>query len=315
MAEHTPIVLVHGGAGTLPRNQLTEDAVQRMRAGLARALRAGQAVLLQNGSAVDAAAAAVVALEDEPKFNAGRGAVLTAAETVEMDASIMCGNTRAAGAVACVRKIQNPVLAAKALLLAGGHVLLCADAADAFAEQEGLPLQPQSYFITPERVEALRKAVGVVLDHDSQFAEAGQTVGAVALDRHGNLAAATSTGGMTNKAPGRVGDTPLLGAGTWAENSVCAVSTTGIGERIMRACLAHSIAARIRYSGMSLADACQEALNEYPLGEGAGGCIAITASGDVALPFTTTGMARGCVRGSDTPLVALFGDEELSPAE
>lgn len=287
------------------RDRLQHEAQDQMRSALVAALGAAQRILLAGGSALDAVIAAVVSLENEPRFNAGRGSVLTSAETVEMDAAVMCGRTRRAGAVACARKIQNPILAAKRLLDEGGHVLLCGDAADDFAARCGLQLQPQSYFITEARLKSRREAQGIELDHGSQ------TVGAVAIDSAGYLAAATSTGGLTNKAPGRIGDTPLVGAGTWADERV-AVSATGRGELIMRAALAHAIAGRMRYTSSKLEACCISALHEPPLKTDSAGCISIAADGQIALPFNTAGMARGLVRGAEAPQAALFNDENLT---
>jgi beta-aspartyl-peptidase (threonine type) len=301
-----PILCVHGGAGALRRDDLPADAELRMRAGLRGALLAGQNVLVRGGGAVEAVAAAVVALETAEVFNAGRGSVLTSAGEVEMDASIMRGSDRAAGAVAVVRRIAHPVEAARCLLEQGEHVLLAGPAADAWGAEAGLRIESPDYFVTDLRRQQLAGARELDLDSPSMA-----TVGAVALDAGGRLAAATSTGGLTRQAPGRVGDSPIVGAGTWADDRSCAVSATGTGEAILRAALAHQIAALIRIGGHGLGEACALGLADVEALGGRAGCIAVDAGGSFALPFTTPGMARGVACGSEEPRVALFADESL----
>lgn len=283
-----------------------------MRKGLEAALRAGQRILLEGGDAVAAAAAAVCELESAEDFNAGRGSVLTSAGKVEMDASIMRGSDRAAGAVACVRRTVHPIQAAWRLLEQGKHVLLVGSAADAHAAAQGLAMQESSWFITPDRRQALERILEQArepsLDHDEP--ELG-TVGAVARDVKGHLAAATSTGGLTGQSPGRVGDSPIPGAGTWADDRSCAVSATGEGEQILRAAFGHQVAAWIEIGGLPLEQACHRALAGIEASGGRAGCIAIDRFGRIATPFTTEGMARGMVRRGDEPRTALFGDETL----
>lgn len=274
------VLAVHGGAGFVPRK-----APGPYLAGLRRALEAGWEVLAAGGRALDAVAAAVVVLEDDPHFNAGRGSVYNADARHELDASIMDGATLRAGAVAAVSRIRNPVLAARAVLEDGRHVLLAGAGAERFARERGLALVRPSWFATPERLAALRR--GLRGYHG--------TVGAVARDRDGHLAAATSTGGTTGKLPGRVGDSPIVGAGTWAEDATCAVSGTGHGELFVRTALAHEVAARIRHRGEPLGRAARAALAAVARLGGNGGLVAIDRSGRVAMPFNSPAMLRGCI--------------------
>jgi isoaspartyl peptidase/L-asparaginase-like protein (Ntn-hydrolase superfamily) len=288
------VLAIHGGAGTITRRELTPRREREYRAGLAAALQHGYAVLDDGGSSMDAVTAAVVALEDSPLFNAGRGATLNAAGEHELDASVMDGASRKAGAVAGVRRVRNPVLAARAVMDGTAHVLLVGAAADRYAGSAGLPLMPPRYFSTPERARALRRARARAI---TSAADRHGTVGAVAVDRFGNLAAATSTGGYTNKMAGRIGDSPIVGAGTYADNATCAVSTTGIGEYFIRAVVAYDVAARMRYLGETLAVAARHALARVVALGGDGGLIAIDRTGKVAMPFVTEGMYRGVARG------------------
>lgn len=308
-SKHSACVLVHGGAGALQRSTCPPEAARSLLIGLDQALRAGAAALEKHASALIAVEASVVVLENDASFNAGRGAVLTSDETVELDAAIMNGADRSAGAVACVRTTKNPVRLARALLDEADQLMLCGNAADRFAATNGLEQVDPDYFITEVQRQRRRATIGRKLDHDSG------TVGAVARDRHGHLAAATSTGGITNKSPGRIGDTPLIGVGTWADNATCAISATGTGERIIRACLAHSIDAKLRYLQRPLQLACDEVLADNILGPDTAGCIAISAGGETAFSFTTRGMPRGLLRAGEAPLVALFADDQLLPLD
>jgi beta-aspartyl-peptidase (threonine type) len=304
---HLPYVLaLHGGAGVIARDR-PQDGHHRA---LAAALATGETILRQGGSACDAVLATVVALEDCPLFNAGHGAVFTAAGEHELDAALMDGATLRAGAVAGVRQVRNPILAAHHVLLDGRFVLLGGEGADAFARQAGLAMVENSYFSTELRrgqLAAVRAFApgAVVLDHGSRFG----TVGAVARDRAGHLAAATSTGGMTNKLPGRIGDTPLVGAGVYANDASCAVSATGTGEHFIRACLAHDVHARMVYGGAPLAQAATGAVQEglRALG-GDGGIIAVGADGSLAMPFLSRGMYRAWVREGDAAHTRIFAD-------
>jgi L-asparaginase / beta-aspartyl-peptidase len=312
-----PAIALHGGAGTIARNSMTPEQEKLYHEGLAGAVRAGQRVLEQGGSALDAVAEAVVALEDYPLFNAGHGAVYTRDGKHELDASIMDGRTLATGAVGCVRRLRNPVRAARLVMERSEYVFMVGEGADAFALEHSLAEVENSYFDTEGRHAQwllVREGGGVALDHDaaSRFAASNLgrkvgTVGAVAIDRDGNLAAATSTGGMTNKHSGRIGDSPLIGAGCYADNRTVAISATGVGEVFVRTVAAHDIAARIDYTGATLAEACRQVIMEKlpPLG-GRGGIVAIDRFGNVELPFNTEGMYRGHARGGETPITAIY---------
>ena len=281
------VLAIHGGAGPAPPPDATPGAAARwpgQAAGLGAALRAGLAVLSDGGPALEAVIAAVMVLEDDEHWNAGRGSALTAAGTVEMDAAVADGRDRRIGGVACVTGIRHPVLAARAVMEDGRHVLLSGPGAEALARQSGLAFEPAEWFITERRRRALDQWLA---------AAGGGTVGAVARDRDGHLAAATSTGGRNGQLPGRIGDSPIPGAGTWADDAGCAVSATGIGEAFLRAAFAHEVDARIRLEGVDLATACEEALAAVTAAAGNGGCIAVTGQGPPAMPFTTELMHRG----------------------
>lgn len=308
-----PVLAVHGGAGQLSRRQTEEPARTAYEQGLANALRAGQALLLDGASALEAACAAVASLEDNELFNAGRGAVLCADGTVELSASVMDGSDLSVGAVVGLKRVRNPVFAARAVT---GHMhgLLFGSAADAYAEKAGLDMVAEDYFIVPARRaqwEKLRGKGGVALDHSGPQ-QAHGTVGAVALDARGDLAAATSTGGLANQLPGRVGDTPVVGAGTWADNRVCAVSTTGKGDAFARIAFARRLADLIELTGLGADEAANKALDEVKGVEGDGGCILLTPDGRVRLPFNTPQMLRGWVSGHGAPKVAILPGEENS---
>jgi beta-aspartyl-peptidase (threonine type) len=264
---------------------MTSALSARYKAGLARALDAGHAVLAKHGSAMDAVCAAVVALEDDPLFNAGRGACYNTDEKHELDASVMDGATLRAGAVAAVSRIRNPVLAARAVMERSRHVLLVGRGAERFAKRNGLAIVPQRYFSTQTRLVALRKRIE---GHHG-------TVGAVALDAGGNLAAATSTGGYTGKLPGRVGDSPIIGAGNYADNAACAVSGTGLGEAFIRGVLAYDVAARMRYLREPLAKAASVAMKKLAGLKGDGGLIAVDHRGNIVMPFNSEGMYRAAI--------------------
>ena len=309
---------IHGGAGTPPPEDLTGEREAAYRAGLLAALEAGRAVLDQGAAALDAVLAAVASLEDCPLFNAGRGSTFTHDGRIEMDASVMDGATGQAGAVTGVTRIRNPVLAAHRVAQRTPHVMLAGPAADAFAEAEGLAMADPEYFRTPHRLAQLQQALQagqVALDHDlaarlprddlPDQARMG-TVGAVARDAAGRLAAATSTGGMTNKRDGRIGDSPVIGAGTWADGAV-AVSCTGTGEAFMRCAAAHELSALMRHRGLSVQAAADlVALELVPRAGGRGGLIAVDAAGEPALSFGTAGMHRGVLRAGAAPMVAIL---------
>jgi beta-aspartyl-peptidase (threonine type) len=294
---------IHGGAGTIERSKMTPEKESEYRDGLERALTAGYEILKRGGSSLDATEAAVCVLEDDPHFNAGRGSVFTSAGTNEMDASIMDGKTLKAGAVGSVKHIKNPIGLARLVMEKSPHVMLDCAGGEAFAKANGIELVTQKYFFTQERWDALQKIKAaekkrtsgggksfIITDQDRHG-----TVGAVALDKDGNLAAATSTGGTTNKLPGRIGDTPVIGAGTYANNQTCAVSCTGDGEYFIRTAAAHEVSALMEYGGMTLQEAAQSALDAVKKLGGTGGLIAIDRKGDIALPFNTNGMYRGYV--------------------
>ena len=311
----TPVIAIHGGAGTLSRAHISAEQERAYHAALQQVLLAGQAVLAQGGTAMEAVCEAVRLLEDCPLFNAGHGAVFTAQATHELDAAVMDGATLAAGAVAGVSRIRNPVQAARAVMQNGQHVLMVAEGAERMAQEAGLATVEPSYFSTPARhaqlLAAQERQAGVVLDHDGAAALAGRaidegrkmgTVGAVALDAHGHLAAATSTGGMTNKLPGRLGDSPLIGCGTYADDRTAAVSCTGHGESFIRVAAAHDVCARMAYGGASLESATQAVVHEaLPAVQGTGGLIAVDRQGNVCLPFNTEGMYRGIARVGQEP--------------
>lgn len=319
-------LLLHGGAGRIARGALTREQEAAYRASLAAAAEAGARVLRGSGSALDAVEATVRHLEDDPLFNAGRGAAFTLDGRNELDASIMDGATRAAGAVAGVTGIRNPVSLARAVMERSPHVMLAGAGADAFAREAGVDHADAAWFFSETRWQSLERLLarrglpiprrpagvptpaGTALVYDEGVRG---TVGAVALDQHGNLAAATSTGGITGKRPGRVGDSPLIGAGTWAANGSCAVSGTGSGEHFIRAAVARTIAALVEYRGLSLQAATDEVIHRQlaSLG-GEGGVIAVMPDGQVACAMNTAGMYRALVRPGSGTRVALYADED-----
>ena len=283
-------IVVHGGAGRWP-----EEAHERAREGVERAVRAGHAVLEAGGDALSAVQAAVIVLEDDPVFNAGRGAVLDERGFIAHDAAVMRGADRAAGAVAALKGIRNPVTAARTVLDEGRHVMLVGESAGLYARQAGLVTAPEAWFRTEERRQAFERGDD----------ERGGTVGAVARDAGGGMAAATSTGGSSGKHPGRVGDSPLVAAGTWADDATAAISCTGDGEAIIRVALAHEIDALMRHAGLSLAEACERGLAGLEH-LGTAGVIAVGAEG-IAAPFTTPAMPRGWRVGNGPVEIAIDG--------
>ena len=305
-------IAIHGGAGAVPRATLLPAREQRYRAGLEAALDGGYAVLERGGSSLDAVTEAVRILEDDPVFNAGRGAALTREGAAELDAAIMDGRNLRAGAVASVRHVKNPVELARRVMEKSRHVLLVGPGAEEFALEEGMALVPNHYFRTPERQ--------VQLEHEQRGERVSDlvpptratevpkgTVGAVACDRDGNLAAATSTGGMTNKRPGRVGDSPIIGAGTYAKNGVCAVSATGHGEYFIRAVAAHHVCAAVEYRGLTHEAAMRELLHDIHKGLGGdGGLIAVDGGGQIVMDFSTEGMYRGARDSSGRNELAIY---------
>lgn len=307
-------LVIHGGAGVIKRENLSPEREAEVRAKLEESLRAGHAVLARGGSSVEAVTAAIVILEDSPLFNAGKGAVFTHEGKNELDSSIMNGATREAGAVAGVTHVKNPILLARRVMEKSPHVMMVGAGAEAFAQGQGIELVPESYFRTEERWQQLQRVLeketqGPVpsasadpLTGDYKFG----TVGAVALDQAGRLAAGTSTGGMTNKRYGRVGDAPIIGAGTYADPR-CAVSATGHGEFFIRYTVARDICSRVEYQGVSLEKAADTVINDVLVKAGGeGGVIAMDAQGNVATPFNSPGMYRGSIRAEGAPSVSIF---------
>ncbi|PTW61341.1 beta-aspartyl-peptidase (threonine type) [Breoghania corrubedonensis] len=304
MADCGWALALHGGAGTILKETMTPDREAGYRAGLEAALAAGREVLSAGGSAEDAVVATVMVLEDNPLFNAGRGSVLTSAGTVEMDAAIMRGRDRAAGTVAGIHGVRNPICLARRVMERSDHVMFCGAGAQVFALEQGFEELPASYFETEHRRNQLREAQEkneISLDHnDHKYG----TVGCVARDRNGDLAAATSTGGMTNKRPGRVGDSPVIGAGTYASNDGAAISATGHGEAFIRETVARDIAALVQYAGLDLTEAVRrKVMVDLPRIGGDGGVIAIAPAGAPVLMFNTRGMYRASAcEGGDAKL-------------
>ena len=306
----TPVLVIHGGAGVI-RKDLTPEKEKLVRADLEAALDAGYSVLKNGGSSLDAVVKSIVVLEDSPRFNAGKGAVFTHDGTNELDAAIMDGATLRAGAVASVHRAKNPILLARAVMEKSPHVMLVGDGAEAFAKTVGIELVDPSYFRTEERWQQLQQALKAEdAKQTSTLPRAVHygTVGAVALDTQGRLAAATSTGGMTNKRWGRVGDSPIIGAGTYA-NAHCAVSATGWGEFYIRATAAHDICARVEYAKQPVAAAANTVVMDIiPKLGGDGGVIALDADGNFATPFNTDGMYRGWVDRDGKMHIAILAE-------
>ena len=310
-AAEVPIAIaLHGGAGTITRDMMSPEQEAAYRAIMDQAVSSGYAELEQGQSGIDVVVAVIKVLEDSPLFNAGLGAVLTWEGHHELDASIMSGEDLAAGAVAGVKSIKNPIEAARAVMLFSPHVLLAGDGADTFAGEQGLERVDNSYFTTPRRQEALEryKSTHVAQPVDSKFG----TVGVVVLDREGNLAAGTSTGGMTGKRWGRVGDAPLIGAGTYADNGSCAVSATGHGEYFIRWQVASDICSRMKYTGVSLQQAANEVIHDIlvPAG-GEGGVVAVDPEGNVAMVFNTEGMYRASIDAQGVKTIGIYKNEGL----
>jgi beta-aspartyl-peptidase (threonine type) len=298
-------LLIHGGAGVMRRAEMTPETDAAFRAGLNDALEAGTKVLASGGEALDAVEAAVRILEDNPNFNAGRGAVLTREGVAELDASIMDGRDRSAGAVAQVRTVKNPIRMARHVMETTGRVMFAGPDVDEMAKAAGFDIVPPEYFITPRRQEALQRAMAGTFVPMDRYG----TVGAVAMDAKGNLAAATSTGGLNAKPPGRVGDSPIIGAGTYADNASCAVSATGDGEYFIRASVARMICARVQMQGMSAKAAAETTLDEVKALGGTGGVIVLSHDGSTALSMNTEGMFRGQADSTGRREVGIYVDE------
>lgn len=311
-ATAAPIAIaIHGGAGTIERSELDQDKEKAIRADLRVALERGYQVLKDGGSSIEAVATAIVVLEDSPHFNAGRGAVFNADGVNELDAAIMDGTGHRAGAIAGVQRVRNPIQLARAVMEHSPHVLMIGAGAERFASERGVTLVDPSWFYTEERWQQLEKARQLDAGGGSAAPNLRYfgTVGAVALDRQGRLAAGTSTGGMTNKRFGRVGDSPLIGAGTYAD-ARCAVSATGHGEFFIREVVAHDICARARYGSQTVAQAARAVIGKDLLARGGtGGVIALDAQGRVAQPFNTPGMYRAAIDARGRITIAIYADE------
>jgi L-asparaginase / beta-aspartyl-peptidase len=300
-------LVIHGGAGVIERGRLTPELDRALRAGLKGALAAGAEILDAGGSALDAVEAAAKVLEDDPQFNAGRGAVYTYDGQIELDAAIMDGRTRDAGAIAGATAVKNPVSLARAVMERSPHVFLGGAGADTFAREEGIEVAPSGWFESAQRrgqLEELKRRGADWFDVDMKYG----TIGAVALDVHGHVAAATSTGGITGKRWSRIGDAPVIGAGTWADDRSCAVSATGSGEYFIRTAVAHEIASRIRHGGESAQAAADATMAEVAALGGHGGVIVVTPRGEAITSFNSAGMYRGTA-SPDGRSVAIFGDE------
>jgi L-asparaginase / beta-aspartyl-peptidase len=320
------VLVIHGGAGTILKNQMTPEKEKAYTRALKEALQKGYGILNNGGTSVDAVEAAIKVLEDNPLFNAGKGAVFTNEGKNELDASIMNGKTLAAGAVAGITTVKNPITAARAVMEKSNHVMMAGAGADKFAQQAGLEIVDPSYFFTEERWRALqqvkkedslkteldhsdKKTSGVPFEHINKDSKFG-TVGAVALDAYGNLAAATSTGGMTNKRYGRVGDSPVIGAGTYANNSTCAISCTGWGEFYIRLVMAKTVSDMMEFGKMSLQSAATEmVMKRLPTLGGDGGLIGVDGKGNIIMPFNTEGMYRGFIKADGKAFTMIYKNE------
>lgn len=307
-------IAIHGGAGTILRSTMTPEKEAEYKQALADAINAGEAVLKANGSALDAVEAAIVSLENNPLFNAGKGAVFTNMGKNEMDASLMDGKDLRAGAVAGVQNIKNPIKLSRAVMDQSEHVMLAGLGAMEFAEKVGAEFADDEYFFVPMRFEQLQKAKEsdtMILDHTEDDFENGEkkfgTVGCVALDVYGNIAAGTSTGGMTNKKYGRVGDSPVIGSGTYANNKTCAISCTGHGEFFIRAVVAYDVSCLMEYKGLSLKEACNIVVKDklVKLG-GEGGLIALDAKGNIELSFNSEGMYRASKKSGEELYIGIY---------
>lgn len=319
--ENDVAIVIHGGAGTILPENMTDEREKQYRDALQTALETGHDALQQGRSSLDAVEAALRTMEESPLFNAGKGAVFTSENTVELDASIMDGKTRHAGALTGVKHIKHPISLARLILDESVHVMMAQEGAEAFAQQHGMEMVENSYFYTERRREQAEEArqedngsdtpEGAVQDADENTFG---TVGAAALDQNGNLAAGTTTGGTTNKRFGRVGDSPIIGAGTYADNATCAVSATGHGEYFIRAAVAHDISARMKHGSVTLQEAAESVIvDELPRMEpdgGSGGVIALDHDGNIAMPFNTPGMYRGYIDTDGTMVIRIYRDEE-----
>ena len=289
-----PVIVVHGGAGW--SHGTSDEKQHAIKSGLKKALDTGFSILQSGGSSLDAVEAAIVILEDNPVFNAGRGSVYTAEEKQEMDASIMSGNDQDAGAVASVSRVKNPIKLARYIMEHTEHVMMAGSGAEKVAEQGGLELVDPSYFYSEDRLKSVKK----------QKAKKNSTVGALALDKLGNIAAGTSTGGRSNKLPGRIGDSPIIGAGTWAQNNVCGVSGTGHGEYFIRYNVAREICARMEYLNLSVGEASAQVIGQLTAIGIEGGVIVLDKNGNISMEFNTDGMARAYRNSKGDEMIAIY---------
>lgn len=301
------VIVIHGGAGVMSKERMSEEQRIEYKAKLNEALLLGEDMLKNGAAATDVVVKVINVLEDSPLFNAGKGAVFTHDGVNELDASIMEGKTLNAGAVAGVRDIKNPISAARAVMDKSEHVMLSGIGASEFAKQQGLEIVPNKYFYTESRYQSLQQLLKQEREREKK--DNMGTVGCVVLDTEGNLCAGTSTGGMTNKKYGRIGDAPIIGAGTYANNLTCAVSCTGHGEYYIRLGFARDISAMMEYKGLSVDEACREEINKLSAMDGTGGVIAVDAEGNIALEFNTSGMFRGYITASGKKDIAIFKDD------
>jgi beta-aspartyl-peptidase (threonine type) len=313
--------VIHGGAGTILKSEMSAEREREYRAKLTEALMTGYNILKRGGAGLDAVEATIRLMEDSPLFNAGKGAVFTNAGTNELDASIMDGKTLKAGAVASLKHIKNPISLARLVMEKSKHVMMVGEGAETFAKQQGIQLVPQSYFYTESRWKGLQREKALEEEknktpkdkkqerqHAERVDHAYGTVGAVALDGDGNIAAGTSTGGMTNKKWGRVGDSPIIGAGTYANNQTCGVSATGDGEYFIRLSVAHDLSTLLEYKGLSLKEGADAVIEKVGKLGGEGGLIAIDKAGNIAMSFNSAGMYRGHVTADGQPVVEIYRD-------
>lgn len=310
-------IVIHGGAGTILPENITDEQEQAYRNALRTALETGHGILAEGESSVDAVVAALQTMEDTPLFNAGKGAVFTSENTVELDASIMEGGTLNAGALTGVKHIKNPIGLARLIMEQSPHVMMAGEGAEAFAREHEVEFVENAYFYTERRRRQAEEARAREAEEEETEEDAGMpddekfgTVGAVALDREGNIAAGTTTGGMTNKRFGRVGDSPIIGAGTYADNATAGISATGHGEYFIRAAVAHDITARMAYGGQSLQEAAEAVImDKLPAMGGSGGVIALDRAGNIAMPFNTPGMYRGYIDTEGNMVIRIYRDE------
>ncbi len=303
-AQQNYAIVIHGGAGVMSKEKMTPEKQEEYKAKLNEALALGGKLLKEGTEATDVVVKVIKVLEDSPLFNAGKGAVFTNDEKVELDASIMEGKNLNAGAVAGVQDIKNPICAAREVMLHSEHVFLCGKGASEFAKKQGLEIVPNKYFYTKERLESLKQLKKQERERTSK--DNMGTVGCVVLDTHGNICAGTSTGGMTNKKYGRIGDSPVIGAGNYANNKTCGISCTGHGEYYIRLGFARDISALMEYKNMSVTEACAEEIKKLTELNGTGGVIALDAKGNIAMEFNTSGMFRGFIKSTGEKEVAIF---------